>query len=226
MKFKKKEITQSFTVDIEVENKPVYQMSNGTVSHNTTSLVLGTSSGIHAWHSEFYIRRMRVGKEESIYKYLLENHPNMIEDEYFRPGQQAVISVPQRAPQGAITRHESPIDLLERVKFISTNWVHNGFRTGQNQHNVSCTVSVKDDEWDAVGDWMWKWRNSYNGLSILPFSGGTYKQMPFEDITEEKYWELFNQLKDIDLTKVIEMADNTELSNEIACGGGGAECAI
>jgi len=221
MKFKKKEITQSFTVDIEVENKPVYQMSNGTVSHNTTSLVLGTSSGIHAWHNEFYIRRMRIGKEESIYTYLLENHPNLLEDEYFRPDQQAVISVPQRAPHGAITRRESPIDLLERVKFISSSWVHNGYRKGQNQHNVSCTVSVKDDEWDEVGEWMWKNRLAYNGLSILPFNGGSYKQTPFEDITEEKYWELFNQLKDIDLTKVIEIADNTELAQEIACGGAG-----
>jgi len=61
MKIKKKELTQSFTVDIEVENNPVYQMGNGTVSHNTTSLTLGTSSGIHAWHNDYYIRRIRVG---------------------------------------------------------------------------------------------------------------------------------------------------------------------
>jgi ribonucleoside-triphosphate reductase len=189
----------------------------------TTSLVLGTSSGIHAWHSEFYIRRMRIGKEESIYSYLKKTLPNLLEDEYFRPTQQSVISVPQRAPQGAITRHESPIDLLDRVKFISQNWVKSGYRKGQNNHNVSCTVSVKDDEWDVVGEWMWKNRLHYNGLSVLPFAGGSYKQTPFEDITEEQYWELYNQLKDIDLTKVTEMVDNTELTNEIACGGGGCE---
>jgi ribonucleoside-diphosphate reductase alpha chain len=189
----------------------------------TTSLVLGTSSGIHAWHNDFYIRRMRVGKDESIYTYLKENHPNLVEDEYFRPDQQAVISVPQRAPKGAITRHESPIDLLERVKFISTNWVRSGYRKGQNHHNVSCTVSVKDDEWDVVGDWMWKNKEFYNGLSVLPYHGGTYKQTPFEDITEEEYWELFNQLSDIDLTKVVERVDNTELAQEIACGGAGCE---
>lgn len=189
----------------------------------TTSLVLGTSSGIHAWHSEFYIRRMRVGKDESIYKYLKRNHSNLLEDEYFRPDQQAVISVPQRAPKGAITRHESPIDLLERVKFISQNWVKSGYRKGQNNHNVSCTVSVKDDEWDLVGEWMWKNRLHYNGLSVLPFHGGSYKQTPFEDITEEQYWELYSQLKDVDLTKVKETVDNTELANEIACGGNGCE---
>ena len=67
----------------------------------TTSLTLGTSSGIHAWHNDFYIRRMRVGKNEAIYKYLLDNHPELVEDEYFRPHDTAVISVPQKAPEGA-----------------------------------------------------------------------------------------------------------------------------
>lgn len=189
----------------------------------TTSLVLGTSSGIHAWHNDFYIRRMRVGKDESIYTYLKENHPNLVEDEYFRPDQQAVISVPQRAPKGAITRHESPIDLLERVKFISTNWVRSGYRKGQNHHNVSCTVSVKDDEWENVGEWMWKNKKYYNGLSVLPYHGGSYKQTPFQDITEEEYWELYNQLSDVDLTKVVEKIDNTELAQEIACGPAGCD---
>jgi len=223
MKFKKKEITQSFTVDIEVENKPMYQMSNGTLSHNTTSLVLGTSSGIHAWHNDYYIRRLRIGKDESIYSYLRDNHSQLMEDEFFRPEQQAVISVPQKAPEGAITRHESPIDLLERVKFVSQNWIHPGFHSGQNQHNVSCTVSVKDEEWDEVRDWMWREKEHYNGISILPFNGGTYKQMPFEDITKEQYEKLYKQLKGIDLTQVIEHEDNTELSAELACSGGSCE---
>jgi ribonucleoside-triphosphate reductase len=62
----------------------------------TTSLTLGTSSGIHAWHNEHYIRRLRVGKNESIYQYLLINHPELVEDEYFRPHDTAVISVPQK----------------------------------------------------------------------------------------------------------------------------------
>ena len=221
MKFKTKEITQAFTVDIEVENKPVYQMSNGVVSHNTTSLVLGSSSGIHAWHNDYYIRRMRIGKDESIYPYLKKKHGKLLEDEFFRPDQQAVISVPQSAPAGAITRHESPIDLLERVKFISQNWIQTGYRKGQNHHNVSCTVSVKEDEWDLVRDWMWTEKRHYNGISIIPHDGGSYRQMPFEDITKEKYDELYEHLKDIDLTKVVEMEDNTELAAELACSGAG-----
>ncbi|MFM7990075.1 MAG: recombinase, partial [Candidatus Fonsibacter sp.] len=82
----------------------------------TSSLVLGTSSGIHAWHNDYYIRRVRVGKNEAIYGYLKDNHPELIEDEYFRPHDTAVIGIPQKAPEGSILRNESPIQLLERVK--------------------------------------------------------------------------------------------------------------
>lgn len=189
----------------------------------TTSLVLGTSSGIHAWHNDYYIRRMRIGKEESIYPYLVKNHPDLLEDEFFRPDTIAVISVPQKAPEGAITRHESSIDLLERVKFVSQNWVHKGYMKGQNHHNVSCTVSVKENEWDEVGEWMWQNRKYYNGLSVLPHDGGTYKQAPYEDITEDQYYDLLKKLKEVDLTQVTEDEDNTDLAAELACAGGACE---
>lgn len=185
----------------------------------TTSLVAGTSSGIHAWHNDFYIRRMRVNKNEAIYSYLAIYHPELIEDEYFSPDTTAVISVPQKAPEGSITRYESTLDLLERVKLISQKWIKPGHVKGQNTHNVSCTVSVKDDEWAIIGEWMWANREHYNGLSVLPYNGGTYKQTPFEDCTEEVYNKMVETLKDIDLTKVVEMQDNTDLSGEIACGG-------
>ena len=189
----------------------------------TTSLVAGTSSGIHAWHNDFYIRRMRVNKNEAIYSYLAIYHPELIEDEYFSPDTTAVISVPQKAPEGSITRYESTLDLLERVKLISQKWIKPGHIKGQNTHNVSCTVSVKDDEWAIIGEWMWANREHYNGLSVLPYNGGTYKQTPFEDCTEEVYNKMVETLKDVDLTKVVEMQDNTDLSGEIACGGGGCE---
>jgi ribonucleoside-triphosphate reductase len=189
----------------------------------TTSLVLGTSSGIHAWHNDYYIRRMRVSKNEAIYSYLAINHPELVEDEYFSPDTTAVISVPQKAPKGSITRHESTLDLVERVKLISQKWVKNGHLRGQNTHNVSCTVSVKDDEWNNIGEWMWVNRNYYNGLSVLPYNGGTYKQTPFEDCTEEMYNKMVEALQEVDLTKVVEMQDNTALSAEVACGGGGCE---
>jgi ribonucleoside-diphosphate reductase alpha chain len=189
----------------------------------TTSLVLGTSSGIHAWHNDYYIRRMRLGKNEAIYSYLAINHPELLEDEYFNPTLQSVISVPQKAPDGAITRHESTLDLLERVKLISKDWVKTGHDKGNNTHNVSCTVSVRDDEWKIVGEWMWANKEYYNGLSVLPYHGGTYKQTPFEDCTKEVYEKMMSTLHNVDLSKVIEVQDNTNFSDSAACGGGNCE---
>ena len=158
----------------------------------TTSLTLGTSSGIHAWHNDYYIRRIRVGKNESMYKYLVEHHPELVEDEYFRPHDTACITVPQKAPEGAIMRTESPFQLLERVKRVASEWIKPGHRTGSNSHNVSATISLREHEWEAAGHWMWDNKKFYNGLSVLPYDGGSYTQAPFEDITEEQYHEMMD----------------------------------
>jgi len=189
----------------------------------TTSLALGTSSGIHAWHNKYYVRRMRVGKNESIYEYLKWRHPELIEDDYFRPHDTAVISIPQKAPSGSILRTESAFDLLERVKKVATEWVVPGHRKGSNTHNVSATISLKDNEWKAAGEWMWENRNHYNGLSVLPYDGGSYVQAPFEDISAAEYREMLSYLKEIDLTKIIEIDDETDLAGELACAGGSCE---
>ena len=189
----------------------------------TTSLTLGTSSGIHAWHNDYYVRRVRVGKNESIYKYLLENHSELIEDDYFRAHDTAVISIPQKAPEGAILRSESAFQLLHRVKKIATEWVKSGHRKGSNTHNVSATISLKDNEWKSAGRWMWENREYYNGLSVLPYDGGSYTQAPFEDISKSAYERMMKSLTEIDLTKVVETEDNTDLSGEIACAGGACE---
>jgi len=189
----------------------------------TTSLTLGTSSGIHAWHSDHYIRRIRVGKNEAIYQYLQENHPELVEDEYFRPHDTAVISAPQKAPTGAITRSESAIELLERVKRVSTEWVRTGHWKGQNTHNVSATITIKEDEWDVVGDWMWNNRESYNGLSVLPHAEHTYVQAPFEDCDELTYKCMMKSLTEINLINIVEAQDDTNLQGELACAGGACE---
>ena len=189
----------------------------------TASIIVGSSSGIHAWHNDFYIRRVRVGKNEAIYQYLAEHHPELIEDDYFKPHLQAVISVPQKAPEGSIMRSESVFDMLERVKKFSTEWVKGGHTTGQNKHNVSATVSVKEDEWEKVGEWMWNNRKHYNGLAVLPYDGGNYVQAPFEDSDEETYNKMMKTLTEVDLSKIVEEEDNTDLKGEIACGGGACE---
>ena len=186
----------------------------------TTSLVLGNSSGIHAWHNDYYIRRIRVGKNEAIYNYLLKTLPEIVEDEAFRPHDTAVISIPQKAPAGASIRTENVFEFLERVRNYSKHWVKNGHQDGLNTHNVSATISVKENEWESVGNWMWNNREYYNGLSVLPYDGGNYTQAPFEDITEEQYLEMVGKLKGLDMTQVIEQEDNTDLQGEIACAGG------
>jgi len=189
----------------------------------TTSLALGTSSGIHAWHNDYYVRRVRVGKNESMYKYLIKNHPDLIEDEYFRPHDTAVISIPQKAPKGSILRTESPFDLLERIKKVATEWVKPGHKRGSNTHNVSATVSLKQDEWGKAGDWMWDNRDYYNGLSVLPYDGGTYTQAPFEDIDKSKYETMMKSLTEVNLTNIVEVEDETDLAGELACAGGACE---
>jgi len=191
----------------------------------TTSLTLGTSSGIHAWHNDYFLRRVKVGKNEAIYHYLLENHSQLIEDDIERPHDTAWICSPQKAPEGSIFRTESCFDMLERVKQVATEWVKAGHRTGSNTHNVSATVSLKDDDWDLAGEWMWNNRKSYNGLAIFPFWGvdTTHPQLPLEDITKEKYDQLITALTEIDLSAIKEITDETNLTAELACAGGACE---
>jgi ribonucleoside-diphosphate reductase alpha chain len=190
----------------------------------TTSLVLGTASGIHAWHAPHYLRTMRFGKNEDIASYLIVNHPELVEDDVLRPHDTVCVRIPVKAPEGSIFRTESPLDTLERVKKFATQWINAGHNTGDNTHNVSATVSIKEEEWVDVGDWMWANKEYYNGLSVLPYFGHTYKQAPFEDITEEEYNTRLATLHTIDLTKVTELDDTVEFGQVAACAGGA--CAV
>ena len=88
---------------------------------------------------------------------------------------------------------------------------------------MSATVSLKEDEWDKAGKWMWDNRECYNGLAVLPYDGGSYTQAPFEDITEEEFNKRVKLLNDVDLSMIIEATDETDLSGELACAGGSCE---
>ncbi len=189
----------------------------------TTSLVLGTSSGVHAWHNDYYLRRMRVGKNEALYTYLSIYHPDMIVDCKEKPHTQAIIEVPQKAPEGAILRTESPIDLLERITKLHKEWIKPGHRKGDNNNNVSATVSLNPSDWKHVGEWAWDNRDMYTALSFFPQDNGSYVQAPFEDITKEEYDRRVSTLHTIDLTKVIELDDNTKQVDNLACAGGFCE---
>lgn len=190
----------------------------------TTSCVLGTASGIHAWHNDYYLRTVRFNKSEDIAKYLIANHPEMCEDDVLRSHDTLCARIPIKAPEGSIMRSETPIELLERVKHFSVNWIKSGHRNGYNTHNVSATVSLKEDEWLPVGEWMWKNREHYNGLSVLPYWGGTYQQAPFEDITKEEYEERVSRLTSMDLTSIVEEDDTVNFGAIAACAG--ANCSV
>lgn len=191
----------------------------------TTSCVVGTSSGIHSWHAPTYKRNMQCKVNDDLYNFFTEHAPKLIKVMDYDPNS-AVIGIPQKAPDTAILREdETALDLLERIKRFNLEWVKLGHRRGPNTNNVSATVSVKPEEWEKVGKWMWENRYTYNGLSVLPYDGGTYKDAPFIEIDEETYNELSKYIEEnpIDLTKIVEINDNTDLAGEIACGPGGCE---
>lgn len=189
----------------------------------TASLVLGCSSGIHPWHNDYYIRRVRINKEETIYRYLADNHPELIEDEYFKPHLESVVSIPIKAPEGSETRKETALHFLNRVEKVFKQWVKSGHRKGHHFNNVSATVSLKDHEWDRAGKWMWENKDSYTAIAVLPYEDHTHVQLPLEDINEDEYKKLSRKLKSIDLSKVKEEADSTSLPETLACAGGSCE---
>lgn len=185
----------------------------------TSSLVLGCASGVHGRHSEFYIRRFRFKRNESVAQYFAQQIPDLVVADKFDPDG-VILELPQKSPQASISRSETALDTLERLKFFRQHWVEPGHVDGCNTHNVSCTVSVRDEEWNAVGKWMWENRAFYNGIAVLPYDGGTYIQAPFEDCTEEEYERRMKLVKDVSLANVFEEDDNTTQAENLACAGG------
>lgn len=192
------------------------------------TLVAGAmGSGVHAVHSQYYIRNNRIKKGEPMYYHLMDIMPQFIEDEFQKEDIKAVVSIPMMAKPGSITRDESAIEFLERVKLFHTDWIEPGHFSGSGTHNVSATVNIREDEgnneWEGVTNWMWENRGSYNGISCLPYSGGSYKQAPFIEITKEKYYEMMHQFpENVDFSSIVEEENNVDLVNELACGAGGA----
>lgn len=189
----------------------------------TASCVMGSSSGIHARHAEHYLRRVRMNKDDALAKYLKNLVPELIEDDLFsKTG--VVLTVPQKSPEGAITRHkESAMDLFNRVKHYYNNWIVPGHREGLNTHNVSCTINYKPEEVEELREALWRDRESYAAVSLLPFSDAIYQQAPFEDTDKETFEKYNKMLKELDLSKVIEFDDTTSRTEMLACSNGVCE---
>lgn len=189
----------------------------------TSSCILGSSSGIHARHSDYYLRRIRMNKDDSLAVYLKNVMPELVEDDVMS-ATGVVVTIPQESPEGAITREkETALKLLNRSLYYRRNWITPGHRSGKNMHNVSVTISVKDDEWQSLQDAMWENRDLYSGISLLPYDTGTYKQAPFEECSKETFTKYNEMVKEIDLKQIKEEQDTTNRIEQLACVAGNCE---
>jgi ribonucleoside-diphosphate reductase alpha chain len=189
----------------------------------TASCIIGSSSGIHARHDEYYLRRIRMNKDDALAKYLAETIPNLVEQDLFSPSG-VVVTIPQMSPQGSILKsQETASSLFKRTMFFYENWVLPGHRAGDNTHNVSVTISYKPEEIEGLFNDLWDNRLSYAAVSLLPFDGGSYKQAPFESCDKETFDKYELLVSDIDLTKVKELADYTDRLKNVACANGVCE---
>ena len=181
----------------------------------TVSQLVDSASGIHARHSAYYIRRVRIDKKDPVYPFLKEKgFP--VEDEVFRPDSTAVFSFPIKAPKGAITRNDmTALEQLELWLIYQRHWC---------EHKPSVTITVTDSEWPEVGAWVWKYFDEVSGISFLPHSNHTYQQAPYEEINEEQYKELASKMPgSVNWEELVEKDDNTEGSQTLACVGGTCE---
>jgi ribonucleoside-diphosphate reductase alpha chain len=189
----------------------------------TASCVLASSSGVHDRHDEFYIRRIRMGKDDPLYQYLQNKVPELCEDDKMTPTD-GIISIPQKSPAEAFIRSQNTaLGLAKRAIRLNQLWVSAGYRSGINNHNVSTTISVKKDEWDSLKRFMWENREHYSGISLLPYDDFTYEQMPFESCDEKTFENMKSLIKNVDLTEIVESDDNTTRSEAISCVSGVCE---
>lgn len=195
-----------------------------TKPSGSTSLWLGTTSGIHAAHSDFYIRRIRIDKANPISKALVNSKYPYIEDDIMN-NDNMIVAVPVNM-KGAITRSkETSVQLMERAAYIYDNWILPGHVEGDDTHNCSLTVSYKEEEWKDVKRWMIQNKEKYSGISLLPYSDHTYRQAPFEEITEDVYNLLVKGMEDyeIDFNTINFSGTIDERIGEAACASGACE---
>ena len=179
----------------------------------TVSQLVDSASGIHPRHSKFYIRRVRGDKKDPLSQFLIEQGvPN--EDCVYKPTQTVVFSFPQKAPDGLTRADVTPISHLELWLAYQRAWC---------EHKPSVTISVEEKDWPSVGAFVWDHFDEMSGVSFLPYDGGTYRQAPYEDCTEEEYNELKGEMPTIDWTKFVEVTDNVEGAQMLACTAGSCE---
>ena len=186
-------------------NKP-----SGTVSQLTD-----TASGIHARHAEYYFRRVRSDIKDPLTQAMIKaGVPN--EPDVTKPGSTVIFTFPKKAPEGAVLR--SDLDAISHLKL----WL--AYQRFYCEHKPSVTISVLEKEWPAVGAFVWEHFDEMSGVSFLPYDGGSYKQAPYEDCTKEQYEAMLAIMpKSIDWDSIVEMEDNVEGVQMLACTAGNCE---
>lgn len=183
----------------------------------TVSQLTGVSSGMHPWHSEYYVRTVRGDKKDPLTKFLIDSGVPA-EDDVMKPNDTTVFSFPIKAPKNAVIRKDlTAIEHLETWLVYQRAWC---------EHKPSITVSVKEEEWMEVGAWVYKHFDELSGISFLPYSDHTYKQAPYQDATEEEYLELLaNMPSEIRWADIAfyETEDGTTGTQDLACAAGSCE---
>lgn len=185
----------------------------------TVSQTFDVASGMHARHAPYYIRRIRISATDSLFKFMRDAgvpyYPEVGQD--METANTYVLEFPVRAPEGAVCKDDvSALDQLNHWKLVKENFT---------EHNPSVTVSVGDDEWIEVANWVYKNWDIVGGLSFLPRDNHAYRLAPYEAISKEEYERRAKAFPTVDYAKLIqyERADETELKKELACVAGVCE---
>jgi len=200
----------STTLNIPVSTAITCIKPSGTVSQ-----LVDSASGIHPRHSKYYVRRVRGDKKDPLTTFMVQQGiPS--EDCVMRPESTTVFSFPKKAPHNALLRENlTAMEHLDLWMMYQQHWC---------EHKPSVTISVNEDEWVEVGAWVWKNFDDVSGVSFLPYDGGTYRQAPYEECTEEEYKELLHKMpKEIDWNSLNEDDDNVEGAQQLACVAGACE---
>lgn len=199
----------------------------------SSSLLLGTASGIHPRWSKRYFRRIQANRLDPVYQAFQEKNPHACEESVWSTNRtDDVITFCVEAPDGAITNDDvSALEMLKIVKLVQENWVLPGTARPDSSpglyHNVSNTINVAEEEWDAVAEFIFENKDYFTGISMLPKSTGIYQQAPHQQIAsgdDELAWSYLSEgFQNVDYTSMNEAEDNTKLKEIIVCAGGACE---
>ena len=183
----------------------------------TVSQLTATSSGMHPWHNDYYFRTVRADNKDPMTQFLKDvGIPH--EPDVMAPESTTVFTFPQAAPKGAVTRNDlTAVQHLEVWKIYKQHWT---------EHNPSVTINVKEHEWIEVANWVYENWDYIGGISFLPYDTGTYKQAPYQDISETDFRQWESEMpKEIDWSWLsdYETEDTTTGSQSLACTAGNCE---